>query len=255
VSALGTSAAVGLAVGGSLVVGAAAGAGLRLPQRAAAQVTAFGGGILLAAVALELLPEADERAGALLTAAGLAAGTLVYVGADAWLTRKEDMRAMRRMGHAAAAGRSMPMPADPSEAARGEAIVAGLFVDGVPESLAIGLTAAEGEIGLALLIGVVVGNVVEAYGAAQPIVAGGLSRRFAFGLLSAIGVSLLGATVIGGTVLAEADEKIVGTAGAVASGAVLAVVSVAIIPHVFAEVSRWVAVSAVAGFVVGYLLT
>jgi hypothetical protein len=50
--------------------------------------------------------------------------------------------------------------------------------------------------------------------------------------------SRLGPTVLGGTVLADADPTIVGTAQAVASGAVLAVISVAIIPHVFSEVSR-----------------
>jgi hypothetical protein len=35
----------------------------------------------------------------------------------------------------------------------------------VPESIALGLTVAEGEIGLALLVGILLGNVVEAYGA------------------------------------------------------------------------------------------
>jgi hypothetical protein len=56
--------------------------------------------VLLAAVALELIPEA----GTTLTAAGLAAGTLLYVGADAWLARGESEREMRRAVHAAAAG-------------------------------------------------------------------------------------------------------------------------------------------------------
>jgi hypothetical protein len=44
-----------------------------------ATVTAFGGGILLAAVAVELVAEA-ELAGRWLTAAGLLAGTLLYLG-------------------------------------------------------------------------------------------------------------------------------------------------------------------------------
>jgi ZIP family zinc transporter len=254
VAALGESALVGLAVGGSLILGAGGAAALRLAERAAAAITAFGGGILLAAVALELVPEADDRAGGWLTAVGLAVGTVVYVGADAWLTRNEEMTSMRRSAHAAAAGRPMSMPAG-SETARGESIAAGLFVDGVPESLAVGLTVAEGEVGLALLVGVVVGNVVEAYGAAQPIVAGGRSRRFAVGLLAAIGAALLAATIVGGTVLVDADPAVVGTAQAIASGAVIAVISVAIVPHAFAEVSRWVAVAAAAGFVAGYLLT
>jgi ZIP family zinc transporter len=252
---LGASLGWGTVVGSSLLAGALAAAALRLPSRVAATLTAFGGGILLAAVALELVPEADAEAGLGLTAAGLLAGTLVYVGADAWLNRQAGMGDMRRAGHAAAAGRSMDMPAHSAESSRGESIAAGLFVDGVPESLALGLTIAEGEVGVALLAGIVVGNVVESYGAAQPIIAGGHTRRFAIGLLGAIGIALALATVAGGTVLADASPELVGTAQAIAAGAVLAVVSIAIIPHAFSEVSSLVATATVAGFIGGYLLS
>ena len=252
---LGASVGWGLLVGGSLVVGALAAALLHLPERVAATLTAFGGGILFAAVALELVPDADEGAGAALTAAGLAAGTLLYVGADAWLNREPSMRAMRRSAHAAASGRAMTMPRDHAEAARGESIAAGIFVDGVPESIALGLTVAQGEVGVALLAGIVLGNVVESYGAAQPILAGGHTRGFALRVLGGIGIALAGATVLGGTVLADASAELVGTAQAIAAGAVLAVISIAIVPHAFAEVSSRVATATVAGFICGYLLS
>jgi ZIP family zinc transporter len=255
VANFGASLGWGLVVGASLVAGAVVAAVLRVPARAAAVVTAFGGGVLLSAVALELVPEADERAGRWLTAAGLLAGTLIYVGADAWLSRDEEMEAMRRSGHAAAAGQPMEMPAGHSEVARGEAIAAGLVVDGVPESIALGLTVAEGGVGLALLAGILVGNTVEAYGAAQPIIAGSGSRRFAILLLSAIGVALAAATVLGGTVLADASDGLVGTAEAVAAGAVLAVISISIVPYAFSEVSSLVASATMLGFAGGYLLT
>ena len=245
----------GLVVGGSLFAGALAAAVLRLPARAAATLTAFGGGVLFAAVALELVPDADAGAGAPLTAAGLLAGTLVYVAADRWLTRDQDTMMMRRSTQAAAAGRDMRTPVDLSEASRGEAIAAGLFVDGVPESIALGLTVAEGELGVALLAGVLVGNVVEAYGAAQPIIAAGRTRRFAIGLLSTIGLALAIAVLLGGTAFAGASPELIGVAQAIAAGAVLAVVSIAIIPHAFAEVSRLVATATVLGFIGGYLLS
>jgi len=177
-------------VGASLVAGALVAVVLRLPERLAAVVTSFGGGLLVAAIAFELVPEADERAGVVITAFGLLAGTLVYVGADAWLTRDEAMAEMRRSGQAAAAGQPMTMSVHHSEAARGESIAVGLSVDGVPESIALGLTIAEDEIGLALLVGIVVGNVVEAYGAAQPIITGGHAKRFAVVLLGGIGLAL-----------------------------------------------------------------
>ena len=250
---IGASLGWGLVIGGSLVLGAVSAAILRLPGRVAATLTAFGGGVLLAAIALELVPEADREAGAALTAAGLLAGTLVYVAADWWLGRDPKMMEMRRSGHAAAAGQPMTMRS--SEAMRGESIAVGLFVDGVPESIALGLTIAEGEIGVALLAGVLIGNVVEAYGAAQPIIAGGHTKRFAVTLLTAIGFALAFATVLGGTVLADASGELVGTAQALAGGAVLAVVSIAIVPHAFWEVNRLVASATVAGFIAGYLLS
>jgi len=245
----------GLVIATSLLLGAVAAALLHLPERVAAVLTAFGGGVLLAAIALELVPEADRGAGAVLTSVGLAAGTLLYVGADAWLNRDPGMKEMRRSGHAAAAGGEMTISVRLPEVARGESIAVGLFVDGIPESIALGVTIAEGQLGLALLAGIVVGNVVESYGAAQPIVYAGRTRRFAIGLLAVIGIALGAATVLGATILADASPAVIGTVQAVAAGAVLAVVSIAIIPHAFSEVSRLVASATMTGFLVGYLLS
>lgn len=253
---LGPSLGWGLVVAASLVAGAVVAARVRLPERAAATLTAFGGGVLLAAVALELVPDADAEAGTALTALGLVAGTLVYVGADAWLSRRESGREMRRAMHAAAAGRTGPAEEMMRrESARGLSIAAGLTIDGIPESLALGLTIAEDELGVALLAGIVIGNVVESYGAAQPIIAGGRTPGFAIRVLGAIGLAVALATVLGGTVLADASPEFIGVAQAVAAGAVLAVVTIAVIPHAFEEVSRRVATASVAGFVLGYLLS
>ncbi len=249
----------GRLVGASLSAGAVVAAVTDLPARVAVLLTTFGGGILLSAVALELVPDADVHAGTWWTAAGMLAGTLIYVFADALLTRDPAARRRRRVGHAMAAGRQMDaemssIRAERGEVARGESITVGLFVDGVPESLALGLTVATGEVGAALAAGILIGNVVEAYGAAQPIIAGGRSKGFAVRLLSGIGLALMLATVLGGTALADAPAAVVGTAQAVAAGAILAVISISIIPHAFVEVSREVAVGAVLGFTVGYLL-
>ena len=75
------------------------------------------------------------------------------------------------------------------------------------------------------------------------------------GLLALIGLTLALATVVGGTVLADASPELIGTAQAMAAGAVLAVVAIAIIPHAFDEVSSLVAIATVGGFVGGYLLS
>jgi len=260
-----------LLVTASLVAGAVAAAWLRLSPSFAALVTSFGGGILFAAVAFELLPEADRGGGPAWTAVGLLLGAGLYVAADAWLTRDAGTELSRRSGHAAAAGQQMPMMTPPpapsrgdhavvvgspqqTEVGRGEAIAAGIVVDGIPESLALGLMVAGGQPGFALLAAVVVGNVTEAYGAAQPILAGGRSRRFAIGLLGGIGVVLGLTTLLGGSADIMSGT-VVGIAQAVAAGAVIAVLSISIIPYTFEEVSSRVALATILGFTVGYLLS
>ena len=246
---LGPALGWGLAVGASLLAGALAAVTLKLPERVAATLTAFGGGVLFAAVAFELVPEADRETGAALVAGGLLAGTLVYVVADAWLSRTE--HAQR---HAPLGTRGGFRPTDDDahrdirskEVARGESIAVGIFIDGVPESVALGLTVAEGEIGVALLAGILIGNVVEAYGAAQPIIAGraqALRRRPA----GAIGWRWR-SPQRSGYRPQQTPARAGGTAQAVAAGAVLAVVSIAVIPHAFEEVSRLVATATVLGF-------
>jgi zinc transporter, ZIP family len=237
----------------SLLAGAAVASKVKLPPRAAAMLTAFGGGILFASVALELVPDADEGAGIVGTAVGLGVGTLVYVVADLILTRSEAARAMRRSGHAAASGQQITMPRR-DDASRGESIAVGIFIDGIPESLALGLTSGQGALGKALLVGVLFGNVIEAYGAAQPIVASGRSKMFAIGVLAGIGIALGLATIAGGTVFRESSPSFVGVAEAIAAGAVLAVVSISVVPYAFEEVDQQVATAIVAGFILGYLL-
>jgi ZIP family zinc transporter len=244
---------LGIAIGASLLLGAALAVWHEVPEELAAAVTAFAGGALIAAVGLELVPDADEHAGAVLTALGLAAGAVLFVAADWALTREERMRDLRRSMHAAAARRLETRGKGESQV--GFSLALGIFIDGVPETAALGLTIAEGEIGLALLTGIVVSNLTESYGASVFIVQGGRSSHLAVGLFAGIAAALIAALLIGVTLLSAASDSVVGLFEAVAAGAVLATVSITIIPPAFREVSRFTAVAGVAGFVVGYLLT
>jgi zinc transporter, ZIP family len=236
----------GVLVGVSLLAGALLAARLRLSQAASSALTAFGGGLLLSAVALELVPEADAEAGAAITALGLLGGTAVYVLADRRLHRDPEMGEMRDAVHAAKSGRMMM---EPERMKEGRSLAAGLLIDGVPESLALGLTVAEGELGLALLAGVLAGNVVEAYGAGRLIGAGAVR------LFTMIGAGLAVMTVLGATVLSDASPSFIGGAQAVAAGAVLAVISITIVPDTFRDIERRVAVAMILGFTAGYLLS
>src|SRR4051812_6860965 len=74
----------GLLAGGALVIGAAMGYFLRVPQRLIATIMAFGSGVLISALSFELMDEAKERGGFPATAAGFLAGAAIYTAAN-WL--------------------------------------------------------------------------------------------------------------------------------------------------------------------------
>ena len=64
----------GSVAGGALVLGAAIGYWARLPQRLIAAVMAYGSGVLISALAFDLMDEAWRRGGFAATAAGFVAG-------------------------------------------------------------------------------------------------------------------------------------------------------------------------------------
>lgn len=247
-----TALAWGAAVGGSLLLGTLLAAWREVAEQLAAAVTAFAGGALIAAVGLEIVPDADDRAGAVLTALGLGVGALAFVVADWALTREERVREFRRSMHAAAAGRLEPSAQ--GEAQRGYSIALGIFIDGVPETAALGITIAERNIGLALLAGIIISNLTEAYGASVFIIQGGRARLLPLGIFAGIAAALVIALVLGATLLSSVGDSLIGFASATAGGAVLATVSISIIPHAYLEVSRFVAIAGALGFVVGFLL-
>lgn len=88
----------GLVAGSALLLGAALGYGLRVPQKVIATVMAFGAGVLLSAVSFELEGEAYEEAGLAPAVIGTLIGALAYTGGNVWLARR-GARHLKRSGH------------------------------------------------------------------------------------------------------------------------------------------------------------
>ena len=69
----------GLAAGGALVLGALVAWLMSVPQRVVASVMAFGAGVLISALAFDLVAEAERNGGLLPTVAGFLAGAVAYL--------------------------------------------------------------------------------------------------------------------------------------------------------------------------------
>ncbi|HEY4608908.1 MAG TPA: hypothetical protein VIH06_06880, partial [Ilumatobacteraceae bacterium] len=139
----------GVAAAASLLIGAVV-ALVRPPNtKVLGTVMSFGAGVLLSAVAFELVAKGIDTEGALKsTALGLFAGAAVFTLGD---------RVIDHFGY----GERKDIGGAPPEGS-GLAIVLGAMLDGIPESAVLGLTLLQtGEIGVSMLVAVFVSNFPE----------------------------------------------------------------------------------------------
>src|SRR4051794_11956020 len=126
----------GLIAGGVLVVGAAIAWFFTVPRLVVAAVMAFGAGVLFSALAFDLVDEAERQGGLTATVLGLAAGAVAYVAANIYLNR-----------HGAARRKSSgdEQMSEQEMSGSGTAIAVGALLDGVPESIVLGLSLLAGQ--------------------------------------------------------------------------------------------------------------
>src|SRR6476469_1868540 len=142
----------GLVGGSALLLGAAVGYFVRIPQRAIATIMAFGAGVLISALSFELMDEAYKRGGFDSTSIGFLGGAAVYTAANWYLSHRGARHRKRSAGQ----------PSESDDSGSGLAIAVGALLDGIPESIAIGTTLiAGGAVSWVAVAAVFLSNVPE----------------------------------------------------------------------------------------------
>jgi ZIP family zinc transporter len=228
---------------------------------------AFGAGAVISAVAIDLVAVSYDEAGAGPTALGIGIGCFLYFGIIALLERKGDVE------HPAEALDSVEISAVSARHSAGESghvhgvhgaskkearnLTIGMVIDGVPESIAVGLTLHTASVGVsAALVGsIFISAIPEAIGIAAALLAGGLAMGRILVRFSAIVIIGAVFAAAGFNAMSGFSDSMQAIIQSVAAGALLVVVINEMIPIAVRSVKSWAGVIGAAGFVFSAGLT
>jgi ZIP family zinc transporter len=222
------------AVGASaLIIGALIGFYGRLPLRAVGLVMGFGAGTLLSAVSFELVLESYLATDDLSVVVGLVAGALVFWAGDSLLERFT-------AGQDPVVGTTVSGPS----------LALGATLDGIPESVAIGLTLLSGDtVSAAMVIAVFLSNVPEGMAASIGLRHAGHSKARILWIWAGVLVLSVAAAAIGYGLLGNASADLVAAIQAFAAGSILVMLANTMMPEAYANGGREVGLVTVLGFI------
>ena len=237
----------GLLAGSALLIGAALGFWAPIPRRLTGAVMAFGAGVLISALSFELMDEAYRTGGLAAAASGFLAGAALFSAANAYLARRGAKHRKRSQGR---------QPSEAEVSGSGLAIAAGALLDGIPESVAIGLSLTGGEaVSLATVVAVFLSNVPEGLSSAAGMRAARRPAGYVFGVWGAVAAASALAAVLGFTAFGGLPPEAEAAVTALAAGGILAMLADTMIPEAFEEVHGLTGVATVLGFLLAFALS
>ena len=233
----------GLLAGSSLVIGGLVAIFTPLRTRLLGLVMAFGAGVLISAVAYELVQEAftTSESGTPVTL-GLFAGAGVFFAGDAAIDRLGGSE-RKSMRGAAVTGSAY-------------AIVLGIVLDGIPESIVIGLGLLEGGgVSAAVIAAVFLSNLPEAIAATSGLVTAGWQRGKIVGLWALVMLVTALASLAGYALFDAASANVVAFVLAFAGGAVLTMLADTMMPEAFEHGGKVAGLATTLGFAVAFAIS
>ena len=207
-------------------------------------IMAFGAGAIISAAAYQLVLGAviEETGSEMLAAVGIAIGALTFYFADKWV---DGMGGEKRMDFdGGQAGGS------------GTGILLGSLLDGVPESLVLGLSLVHSpQVSLAFIFAVAISNVPQGLGGTAGMLASGWSRS----KITRLWLAVCGLSITAAALGYALGQFLPGATGAVvdafAAGALLVMLTDSMIPESFEHGGREAGLLLVLGFGVALAMT
>jgi zinc transporter, ZIP family len=226
----------GLLATSSLILGGFIATRFSLGKKILGIIMAFGAGTLISAVSYELIFDSVKLAkGTGYPALGLFSGALVFFFSDRII---EKLGARSHMEIGASHKSSLVVP-----------MLLGIVLDGIPESIVIGLGIFEGgKVSLAMLVAVFISNLPEAIAGTTGMKAGGWKNSKIILLWFFIAVICAISTVAGFSLFSGASAGWLAFIQSFAGGAILMVLANSMIPESYEHGGKLTGLFTVLGF-------
>lgn len=233
----------GILASSGLLVGTLLAYSLKIPKKLLGLIMAFGVGVLISAVAHQLIVEAFEiHADNLIITSGLLTGALVFFAGDTLIDKFGGSHRKRsRHKH---------------EEGSGLAILLGTVLDGIPESLIIGLSlGASGAVSIAMVVAVFISNIPEAIASTTGLRTSGWKAPRIVGLWLAV-LLVAGLSAFAGYVFFDmVNESLHAFVLAFSGGAILTMLSDTMMPEAYEDSGKAVGLLTTLGFGLAFALS
>ena len=228
----------GLLATSSLVLGGMIATRFNLSKRALGIIMAFGAGTLISAISYELIFESMKMGkGTGFPAFGLFAGTFTFFFSDILIGK---LGAKNHMKIENTSKSSLVVP-----------MVLAIILDGIPESIVIGLGLFEGgTIGIAILVAVFISNLPESIAGSTGMKSSGWSKFKIQSLWLLIAVICAASTVAGFSLFSGVSQEWLSFINAFAGGAILIMITNSMIPEAYEHGGKLAGLFTVLGFAI-----
>ena len=228
----------------SLVIGALFGLQLHFKQKTIASIMAFGSGVLICALTFGLIDEAFLHGGFDAVIIGFLFGGVVFILGDylLWLLGARKHRRKQFIKS--------------QNDATGPAITLGAILDGIPESIALGITLYVGRgIGLLMLVAIIISNLPEGIASVPGLLKMGFSKAKILGIWLLVGVLLSAIVIMSYLFLHDISQNNIGLIEAFAAGAILAMLADSMIPEAYEEGGFSIGLLTLLGFLTAFVIS
>ncbi|MDD3985837.1 MAG: ZIP family zinc transporter [Methanobacterium sp.] len=233
-------------IGGlALLIGAFIGYYINIRKKVIGCIMAFGAGVLIAAACFELLEQAFIWGGYDSTILGFVTGVIIFTAVNLYLSST-------CAKHRKTADKSIVE--DYNE--NGPAIAVEALLDGIPESIAIGLTMISGGgVGIATVAAVFISNIPEGLSSSVGMKYMGWNKKTIFGLWFLIAIITGLSSLAGYTVFSQFPPDINAATLSLAAGALLTMIANTMIPEAFRDTHEFTGLMMSFGFLIAFVLS